>query len=123
MRTLVLMLGCVIGLGSCAGGNMKAYYPKSEVQPVHVEKSGADAVSITYRVPMETRFYSDGANYLSDGDSLRIYIDRCEIGKDCKPMAKTEIPLDDKWMARVSIPYKGGKIVLVHADGDQELHP
>lgn len=101
---------------------MKAY-PKADVQPVTVEKTGDDVLTMTYRVFPETRFYSGGVNYVSDGGVLKVHIDRCEVGKDCMSMARTEIPLDDRWSARVRLPYKGERVVLVHADGEEQVYP
>lgn len=102
---------------------MKAYYSKSDVQPVGVEKADDGALVMTYRVLPETRFYSNGVNYVADGDVTKVYIDRCEIDRECAPMAATEIPLDARWSARVRIPYHGGRVVVVHADGEQQVYP
>ena len=123
MRKSILTLGCMAALGACAGGTMKAYYAKSDVAPVAVEKAADDALVMTYRVFPETRFYSDGVNYATEGDVLKVYIDRCEVGNECKPMARTDIPLDDRWSARVRLPYNGGRVVVVHADGEEQVYP
>lgn len=102
---------------------MKTYYAKSDVAPVVLEKAADDTLVMTYRVLPETRFYSNGVNYRADGDSLKVYIDRCEVGQECAPMAKTEIPLDDRWSARVHLPYQGGRVVVVHTDGEEQVYP
>ncbi len=102
---------------------MKAQYAKSDVQPIAVEKAADDALVMTYKVLPETRFFSGGVDYEIDGDALRVYIDRCEINTSCEPMAKSEIPLDDRWSARVRLPYRGGRVVVVHADGEEQVYP
>lgn len=102
---------------------MKAYYAKSDVRPIAVKKAEDGALVVTYRVFPETRFYSGGVNYAPDGETLKIYIDRCEVGKECSPMARTETPLDERWSARVRIPYKGERVVVVHADGEEQVYP
>lgn len=102
---------------------MKGAYPRDSVQPIEIERTSANELSLTYTVPAETRFYSNGVDYASGDDGLRIYIRRCEVGQDCNPMAKSLIPLDENWKARVLIPYTGGNVTLVYGDGEQKIYP
>ena len=101
---------------------MKPHYSKAVVQPVVVERK-ADSVIIRYQVFPESVFFSKGVNYEVVDGVLKVYIDRCNINETCKPMAETTVPLDAKWEARVSIPYRGEKVVLVHTDAQEQIYP
>ncbi|BAV95911.1 hypothetical protein ABIE09_004051 [Lysobacter enzymogenes] len=102
---------------------MKPSYAKSAVEPVVVQKLQGDELSVRYSVFPESSYYSGGINYEKAGDTLKIVIDRCGISDKCAPMAKTVIPLDDKWQAEVRLPYHGEKVVLVHADQEEQIYP
>lgn len=101
---------------------MKPHYSKAVVQPVVVEKN-PENVTISYHVFPESVYFSKGVNYEVVDDVLKVYIDRCNINETCKPMAETTVPLDAKWEARVSIPYRGEKVVLVHTDSQEQIYP
>lgn len=102
---------------------MKADYPQDSVQPIQVQKTGDHELTITYTVPMETAFWSEGVDYSHEDGRLKVYIRRCELNMACTPMVKSDIPLDDRWSARVRVPYQGGEVVMVHADGEQHIYP
>lgn len=102
---------------------MKPYYAQSDVSPVTARKLDDGHLIVEYKVFPETRFFSSGLNYQVNGDLLQVFIDRCEVGKECSPMAKSEVPLDSQWKAEVRIPYRGERVVVVHADGEQQIYP
>ncbi|WP_266160091.1 hypothetical protein [Dyella silvatica] len=108
---------------ACSGVEMKPFYPKTVVEPVTVHKLSDNEISIRYRVYPESNHYSNGVNYEKIGDALKVVIGRCSIGETCEPMAKTVIPLDDKWEAEVHIPYHGEKIILVHSGAEEQIYP
>jgi hypothetical protein len=102
---------------------MKPYYSKSVVQPVVVNKISDNIISVRYKVFPETAYYSNGINFSAADGTLRLYIERCSIKEKCEPMAKTSIPLDNKWEAEVQIPYHNEKVILVHADQEEQIYP
>jgi hypothetical protein len=110
-------------VAACTGVDMKPSYTKKNVEPVIVQKLADDQISLRYHVFPESSHYSGGVNYEASGDTLKVVIDRCGISDKCAPMAKTLIPLDDKWEAEVHLPYRGGKVVLVHADAEEQIFP
>jgi hypothetical protein len=102
---------------------MKPHYSKSVVQPVVVNKISDNVISVRYKVFPETAYYSNGINFSAADGTLRLYIERCGIKEKCEPMAKTSIPLDNKWEAEVQIPYHNEKVILVHADQEEQIYP
>ncbi|UPG89751.1 hypothetical protein L2Y96_20545 [Luteibacter aegosomaticola] len=102
---------------------MKPSYPRKAVDPVSVKPAGSNEVSLRYHVYPESSYYSGGVDYTVDAGVLKVVIGRCKVGSTCESMAKTNIPLDDEWQAQVTLPYHGEKIVVVHADGDEQVYP
>jgi hypothetical protein len=101
---------------------MEGSYPQAAVQPVTVERDGGEAV-ITFTVPLESAYYVAGARYRKEGTDLRVAIDRCAIRTECATMAKASRPLGDGRRTQVRVPFESGRILLVHADGEQQIHP
>ncbi len=102
---------------------MKAQYSQSSVAPVQATKLDDGQLALRYRILPESQFYSKGVDYREDGDTLRIFIKRCGTREDCAPMATNVLPADDRWQAEVRLPYRGGKVVVMHADGEQQVYP
>lgn len=118
-----LALSLVSATTACTGIDMKPFYPRSVVQPVTVEKLPDAQIGLRYRVYPESSHYSGGVDYERSGDTLRVVIGRCAIGASCEPMARSVVPLDDAWQAEVHLPYRGERVVVVHADGEQQVYP
>ncbi len=102
---------------------MKPFYTRAAVHPITVHKLLSEQISIRYHVYPESSHYSNGVDYKNIGGDLKVIIDRCTVGKKCDPMAKTIIPLDNKWEAEVHLPYHGEKVTLVHSDGEEHVYP
>ena len=102
---------------------MQPHYSKSVVQPVVVSKISDNAISVRYKVFPETAYYSNGMNFSASDGILKLYIERCSIKEKCEPMVKSTIPLDSKWEAEVQIPYHNEKVILVHADQEEQIYP
>lgn len=118
-----LVLSLVMMNFSCAGVMMKSEYPKAAVQPVTVEQSSENELTITYKVPPETVMYSKGVDYSVDQGQLRIVIVRCHIQEKCAPMSSSSIPLDGRWQAKVQVPYHGEKVIMVYSDTEEQIYP
>ena len=118
-----LCLLFVPGLTSCAGNNMKAYYTKSSLQPVTVEKLSEGELAIGYLVPPESMYYASGVNYEATADTLRLVMDRCAIDSACETMVKRPTPLPEDRVARVRLPYAGQKVTVLYADGEEQVFP
>ena len=102
---------------------MNPVYLKSMVEPIRVERRAENEIAIVYSVRPESSYYSGGVNYERVDDTLRIVIGRCAVGESCTPMAKSVIPLDDRWQAEVHLPYDGTRVVVVHLDGETQIYP
>lgn len=102
---------------------MRAHYSKSDVQPISAQPDGQGALVISYTVKPETEYYSKGINYAADGGVLKVYVDRCRIRGECRPMVESDVPLDASWKARVRLPWQGEPVILVSSDGEQQLYP
>ncbi|UIX75631.1 MULTISPECIES: hypothetical protein [Xanthomonas] len=110
-------------LAACAGGAIRSYYKKNDVQPVKVEKAEDKSLKITYRIPAESLFYSPGVDYKNDHGVLRIAIRRCVITDQCDAVAKAAGPAAEPWKVGVTVPYGGKEVVLVYADTEETFHP
>lgn len=123
LEAIGLALILSTSLMGCSAAGAGPIYPQSLVEPITVEQHSWDEISIRYRVPPESGFYSGGVNYERVGDDLRIVIARCEVSAHCEPMAKSIIPLDDKWQAEVRVPSNARRVVVVHSDGEAQVYP
>lgn len=110
-------------LPACTDQRTEPVYSRSMVEPVMVEKRSDSEISVRYKVHPESSHYSGGVDFKRVGDVLRIVIGRCAVGSKCEPMAKSVIPLDDSWQAEVRLPYDGGRVVVMHTDGETQIHP
>ena len=101
---------------------MKGSYSQASVQPVEVEASDGTAV-IRFVAPPESMFYAAGVSYeMHDGD-LRVVIDRCPIRGECRTMVKSDTRLGEGRTTQVRVPFDGTRIVMLHADGQQQVFP
>ena len=102
---------------------MKSIYLKEDVHPVLVSKPDNEHLKISYKVPMESMFYSKGVDYEINEGVIKVYVSRCEVKKECNPMVTSSIPLDQNWQAEVTIPHHQEKVILMHANGEQVIYP
>ncbi|MBT2746989.1 MULTISPECIES: hypothetical protein [unclassified Lysobacter] len=100
---------------------MKPHYSESSVQPVSASKLGDNQMIFTYRVPLESMYFSPGVDYQAQAGILRVVIGRCRIRTTCTVMSQHS-KLSDDGMAEVHLPYHGEKVVVVHADKEQVVH-
>ena len=106
----------------CAGEKMESYYVKESVQSVQVSKGADDVLSLRFFVQSESQYYPSGVNYEREGDTLRVAIDRCAIHGPCGTMVKRAVPLPQDQIAAVRLP-PASKVVLVHADQEEQVYP
>jgi len=122
-----LILGAVLAqvTGACTvpKAQSEPVYTREMVEPIVIERRSDTEITLRYRVRPESGYYSGGVNYEQVGNDLRVVIDRCAVGSDCSPMAKSEIPLDDRWQAEVRLPLQGQRVVVEHADDDVQIYP
>ena len=101
---------------------MKGIYSQASVRPVSVERSGDDVV-IQFVSPPESMYYVPGVSYEMNDGEMRVVIDRCPIRGECSTMAKRDAPPGEGRTMKVSVPFAGDSIVLLHADGEQRIFP
>jgi len=100
---------------------MKPHYSEASVQPISASVLGDGQLSLTYRVPLESMFFSPGVDYQAQAGTLRVVIGRCRIRTHCTVMAEHVRPLTADGMAEVRLPYHGEKLVVAHADKEQSV--
>jgi len=100
---------------------MKPHYSEASVQPISARALRDGQLSLTYRVPLESMFFSPGVDYRTQAGTLRVVIGRCRIRTDCTVMAERVGPLTADGMLEVRLPYRGEKILVAHADKEQLL--
>lgn len=122
-RMVLLGAGSLM-FSACAGGSaMKAQYSQSSVAPVQASKLDEAHLALRYRILPESQFYSKGVDYREEGDTLKVFIKRCGVRETCEPMAANVLSPSDAWQAEVHLPYRGGAVIVVHADGEQQVFP
>ncbi|RYY23024.1 MAG: hypothetical protein EOP62_21510 [Sphingomonadales bacterium] len=119
MSALIPMMMMLV---SCAGGRMKSHYPKDWVESLEVSKVSDDELKLRFFVPAESLYYAAGVNYEVQGDALRVAIERCSINESCSPMVKRAMPMPQDQIAELRLPY-AGKVILVHADQEEQIYP
>lgn len=122
-RTLCAALLLVATATACTGMQMKPYYEKDSVQSLKVEPVGDAELLLSFYVQPETMHYPSGVNYEVSNGALRVAIDRCTIREACNTMVKDTRELSPNEPLQVRIPYRGERVVLVHADGEQAIYP
>ena len=60
---------------ACQGNHeMKSYYPQASVEPVVVRQLDDQTISLRYRVPPESMYYSKSVHYPASSDVIRVHI-------------------------------------------------
>lgn len=102
---------------------MKPYYEKELVQSLKVERANENELLLSFYVQPETMHYPSGVNYEVANGTLRVAIDRCTIREACSTMVRDTRELSTNEPLQVRIPYRGERVVLVHADVEQPIYP
>lgn len=117
------LIGMALAATACAGVSpMQPVYSKAAIRDVDV-RTETDQLSLRYKYPMETAYYSGGVNLERSDNVIRIVIARCKVNDPCTPDVASHLPRPTNFEAAVRIPWKGERVVLVHADGEQQLAP
>lgn len=102
---------------------MHSDYRKKAVQPIELTPPTGGHLKIKYAMPPESLFYSPGVDFKVEGDVVRVVIRRCGIREKCEVMAKAAMPPAEALRPEVSIPYEGQRVVMVYADGEDQVYP
>jgi hypothetical protein len=117
------LIGLALAASACAGVNaMQPVYAKAAIRDLDV-RTEADQLSLRYKYPPETAYFSGGVNLERHDDLIRVVIARCKVDERCEPDVPSHLPRPTHFEAAVRIPWKGERVVLVHADGEQQLSP
>lgn len=108
---------------ACTRMQMKSYYEREVVQSLKVERAGENELMLSFYVQPESMHYPSGVNYEVSNGTLRIAIDRCTIREVCNTMIKDTRELSPSEPLQVRVPYRGERVVLVHADAEQPIYP
>ena len=81
-------------------------------------RKGPDHVTIAYQPLVSSAKKYTGANFKSDGQTLRVSLPSCMVGDQCETMVSSSLKHPDgaAFWYEVVIPYKGEK-VLVDGNG------
>jgi hypothetical protein len=99
---------------------MKSDYAKSAISDLSATADRGQ-LTLSYRYPAESLYYSGGINVDRSGDVIRLMIVRCKVNEACAPDLPSQRPKPSNFMAEVSFPYAGERVLLVHSDGEEEI--
>jgi hypothetical protein len=111
----------VILTSACVGATVKQETEKIslvEAWKMKMTRQGADHVVISYSPMLESAKKYTGANFKSDGITLRVSLQSCLGAMDCPSMLPAEVHRESgklRWY-EVVVPYRGEK-VLVDGNG------
>ncbi|WP_096379310.1 hypothetical protein [Lysobacter enzymogenes] len=120
MPALLLLL---VSLIACAKTPMHPVYPKASVQPVSATRLADGEIRLKFLVPVESMYFASGVDYEVSGQTLRVTIVRCPIRGECSPMLRRATPVAADRIAEIRLPNLGARVVLVHADGEEQILP
>ncbi len=103
--------------------DMNHTYPKSFVTDLVVRQESDSKISVHYREGvLESAYGSPGADYTTDGKTLKIKILRCYIYNMCTPMVASKAdPNGKNSSVTFSIPYNGESIVFIYNQFEEQV--
>lgn len=102
---------------------MKPSYSKSSLEPVVVTKVSDSTLRVQFEEPAESMFYAAGISYAVEADVMKIVIDRCPISGQCATMLRRHIVPGPPEPAVQEIPLLAARVVMVFADGQEQVFP
>ncbi|RMQ40883.1 hypothetical protein ALQ04_00949 [Pseudomonas cichorii] len=121
--TFRAILLAILPLTTWAESTLLSGYARDSVSPVQLSRTAEDRLKIQYSMPPESLFHSPGIDFRIEGEVLRIAIRRCNIKETCNVMAKAVIPPAEAWRPEVTIHYGGQKVIMMYADGEEQVYP
>ncbi|WP_313348256.1 hypothetical protein [Stenotrophomonas sp.] len=102
---------------------MKPSYSKSSLEPVAVTRVSDSTLRVEFEEPAESMYYAAGISYVVASDVMRIVIDRCPITGECTTMLRRHIVPGPPKPATQEIPLLAPRVVMVFADGEEQIFP
>lgn len=102
---------------------MKPSYSKSSLEPVVVTKLSDATLQVQFEEPAESMFYAAGISYVVEADVMKIVVDRCPISGQCSTMLRRHIVPGPPKPALQEIPLLAPRVVMIFADGQEQLFP
>ena len=102
---------------------MKPSYSKASVEPVMATRVSDTTINVRFNDPLESMYYAAGISYAVDGDVMRIVIDRCPVKGECQTMLRRHIEPGPGRQAAQDVPLLASKVVMVFADGEEQVYP
>lgn len=112
-----------VPLSGCAGDHVKPSYSKSSLEPVAVTRVSDSTLRVEFEEPVESMYYAAGISYVVASDVMRIVIDRCPITGECTTMLRRHIVPGPPKPATQEIPLLAPRVVMVFADGEEQIFP
>lgn len=98
-------------------------YSRASLQPVVATRTSDATINIDFNEPFESLYYAAGTSYEMDGDVMRIAIDRCPIKGHCRTMLRRHVEPGAGHQAAQEVPLLAPKVVMVFADGEEQIYP
>lgn len=112
-----------VPLSGCAGDHVKPSYSKSSLEPVIVTRVSDTTLQVQFHDPLESMYYAAGISYAVESDVMRIVIDRCPITGECSTMLRRHVVPGPPKPAVQDIPLLAPRVVMVFADGEEQIFP
>ncbi len=110
-------------VAGCTGDQVKPSYSRSSLEPVVATQVSEYTLQIQFEEPAESMFYAGGISYIVQGDTMKIVIDRCRINTSCDTMLRPHIEPGPPRPALQNIPLLAPRVVMMFADGEDQIFP
>jgi hypothetical protein len=102
---------------------VKPSYSKSSVEPVVVTRLSDASLKVQFNEPLESMYYAAGMSYVVEADVMKIVIDRCPISGRCATMLRRSVKPGPPEAAWQEVPLLAPRVVMVFADGEEQVFP
>jgi len=112
-----------VAVTGCTGDQVKPSYSRSSLEPITAIQVSEYTLQIQFEEPAESMFYAGGISYIVRGDTMRIVVDRCRINATCDTMLRRHIEPGPPRLALQNIPLLAPRVVMIFADGEEQIFP
>lgn len=123
LKVLIFLALAVSPLSGCVKDGVTPSYSKADIEPVLATRTSDTSLQISFNDPLESVFHAAGMSYVIAGEEMRVTVDRCPISGTCKTMLPLEITPGRPNPATQVIPILAPRVVMVFADGEQQIFP
>lgn len=110
-------------LTGCTESRLQPGYSKASLQTVVATRGSDSTLAIRFHAPPESMYYAAGISYEVQGGVMRIAIDRCPVNGRCQTMLRRNIEPGPWAEVEQHVPLLAPNVVIVFADGEQQIYP